>query len=320
MLKIAIVGTGIIAGLHIDAITAHPECELVALCDINEAKLKELCEKHSVFGCTDYKKLPESVDFDAVILNLPHYLHCEATEFFLNAGKHVLVEKPMATTVEECERMIEASKRSGKKLGIAHIQRHFNSISAVKQIYDSGELGRLCMYNENRSTNYFYDERPRWFLSKKTAGGGIAMNFAAHSFDKLLSVMNGAKIISIDAQCGNFVNDYDIEGHAQIFAKFDNNVSASITLFGYLASGYEAYYYFTKGILKVVGDSLEINRGDGLGFVPYPITFDKLPFARQIEEFRKFLDGESSKTPGGEYGAYIIDAIQTIYEKSEKSQ
>lgn len=319
MIKFAIVGTGIIATRHIDSINAIDGVELAAVCDINEEKAKQCSESCGVPYTLDYKELPSKFDFDAVILNLPHFLHCEATEFFLNAGKHVLVEKPMATTVEECERMIEASKRSGKKLGIAHIQRHFNSISAVKQIYDSGELGKLCMYNENRSTNYFYDERPRWFLSKKTAGGGIAMNFAAHSFDKLLSVMSGAKITSIDAQCGNLVNDYDIEGHAQIFAKFDNGVSAAITLFGYLASGYEAYYYFTKGILKVVGDTLEINRGDGLGFVPYPITFDKLPFARQIEEFRKFIDGESSKTPGGEYGAYIIDTIQTIYEKSDRA-
>lgn len=299
MLKFAIVGTGIIANRHIEAINSLDDVKLVAVCDINEEKAKQYSENCGVPFALDYKELPEKFDFDAVILNLPHSLHCEATEFFLNSGKHVLVEKPMANTVEECERMIKAANRSGKKLGIAHIQRHFNAISAVKSFYDSGELGKLCMYSENRSTNYFYDERPKWFLSKKTAGGGIVMNFAAHAFDKLLSVMDGAKIISIDAQCANLLNDYDIDGHAQIFAKFNNGVSACITLFGYLASGYEAYYYFTKGVLKVVGDSLEINRGDGLGFVPYQLKCDKLPFARQIEEFRKFIDGESSNTPDG---------------------
>ncbi|MBE6645214.1 MAG: Gfo/Idh/MocA family oxidoreductase [Ruminococcaceae bacterium] len=317
MLKFAIVGTGIIANRHIEAINSLDEVELVAVCDINEEKAKQYSEDLNVPYSLNYKELPERFDFDAVILNLPHGLHCEATEFFLDCGKHVLVEKPMANTPEECKRMIEASKRNGKKLGIAHIQRHFDAITEAKRIYGSGELGKLCMYTENRSTNYFYDGRPKWFLSKKSAGGGIVMNFAAHAFDKLLSVMEGAKIISIDAQCGNYLNDYDIDGHAQIFAKFDNGVSSSITLFGYLASGYEAYYYFTKGAVRIVGDNLEINRGDGQGFVEQKLSRDKLPFVRQLDEFCKLIKNEKTDTPDGEYGAYIIDAIKTVYEKSD---
>lgn len=317
MLKIAIVGTGIIVKQHLNAIEHLDDVELVAVCDVNEEKAKTYSEQCGVPYVLDYKEMPSKFDFDAVILNLPHGLHCEAAVFFLDAGKHVLVEKPMANTVEECDRMIEASKRNDKKLAIAHIQRYTSSIQAAKKIYESGELGKFCMFTENRCEHYFHDKRPKWFLSKKTAGGGIAMNFAAHALDKVLTVVYDAKIVSVDGQVSNFVNDYDVEAGAQIFAKLDNGASATVTLNGYCAVGYDTYFYFTKGALRTSKTTLEINRGDGQGFVPYETPAAALPsFAQEIDAFHRYIKGEPTDIPTGEYSRQIIDAIQTAYEKS----
>lgn len=316
MLKLAIVGTGIIVNSHLSAISQLDDVELVALCDVNEEKAKAFSEKCGVPYVLDYKELPEKFDFDAVILNLPHGLHCSAAEFFLDAGKHVLVEKPMANTVEECDRMMAAAKRNGKKLAIAHIQRYLSAIQQAKEIYESGELGKLCMYTEERCENYFYEGRPKWFLSKKTAGGGIAMNFAAHALDKILTVMGDAKVISVDGACGNLTRDFDVEGHSQIFAKFDNGVSACITLNGYAHTHYNVYFHFTNGALRIVGGKLEINRGDGKGFVALPEKTGLLGFAQEIDDFHKYIKGEPSNIPDGEYSRQIIDIIQTAYTKA----
>lgn len=128
---------------------------------------------------TDYRDIVKETEAEAVILNLPHFLQCEVTEFFLDSGLHVLVEKPMANTVAECDRMIAAAKRSGKKLALGHLQRFVASNRRVKEIYESGELGKFCMFHEFRSTDYFVPTRPRWFLDKKLAGGGIVMNYGA---------------------------------------------------------------------------------------------------------------------------------------------
>jgi len=315
MLKIAIVGTGIIAKNHTAAIKELENVTLSAVCDINEEKAKAYSEEWGVPYVLDYKELPEKADFNAVILNLPHGLHCEVAEFFLNAGKHVLVEKPMANTVEECERMIACAKKNNKKLAIAHIQRFYNHMQKIKEIYESGELGKLCMYTENRCEDYFYDKRPKWFLSKKLAGGGIAMNFAAHSFDKLLSIMDGAKITSVNASCGNYKNDYDVEGHAQILAKFDNGVSASITLTGYTALGSESNFYFTKGALKITGKSLTINRLDGNGYVPVELPSAPNAFTQEIDAFYRYVNDEDSNIPDGEYSKQIIAAIKAAYNE-----
>ena len=314
MLKIAIVGTGLIVKSHLRGLSKLDDCKLVAVCDINEEKAKACSEDSGVPYFLDYKELPAKVDFDAVILNLPHGLHCEVSEFFLDAGKHVLVEKPMANTVEECDRMIAAAKRNNKKLAVAHVQRFGPAIKMVKEFYDSGELGKLCMYTENRTINYFDDKRPRWFLDKKLAGGGPVMNLGAHALDKLYSIMPDANITSLDAQCGNYKNDYTIEGHAQIFAKFDNGVTASITLSGYTNTGYEAYYYFTDGALKVMNRKIEINRGLGNGFEPIDPPADDTVFADEIDAFHKYIKGEPTNIPDGEYSKRIISTIEKIYE------
>jgi len=313
MLKIAIVGTGIIVKSHLKGLSQLDDCKLVAVCDINEEKAKSYSEECGVPYFVDYKELPSSVDFDAVILNLPHGLHCEVSEFFLDAGKHVLVEKPMANTVEECDRMIAAAKRNNKKLAIAHIQRFNPVIQTVKKIYDSGELGKLCIYTENRAEDYFLDERPRWFLDKKMAGGGIVMNFGAHSFDKLFSVMGDVNITSIDAQCGNYKNDYTIEGHSQIFAKFDNGVTASVTFSGYTSAGSVTYFYFTNGAIKATSRTIEIKRGATQGFEPLEINGYNA-FAEEIDAFLKYIKGEPTNIPDGEYGKKIIGTIEKVYE------
>ena len=315
MIKIAIVGTGIIAGLHLDAISKLENCTLAALCDLNESKLNELCEKYGVPGFTDYKKMPDAVDFDAVILNLPHGLHKEATVFFLDKGKHVLVEKPMANTVEECDAMLEAAERNSKKLAIGHIQRFFRPNKVVKDIVDSGELGKLCMYSEQRSINYFLDNRPAWFTSKKMAGGGIVMNYGAHAFDKLFYI-TGKRPTEVYASTANLINDKDVEGHAQIFAKFDGGLSAVVTFSGYSDVVYESYYYFTGGAVRVNGvDSAFIRREGEKEWSAIDAKRDYGEFTVQLNEFIKLINGEPSEVADGYFSRDIIKTIENAYNQ-----
>ncbi|MBQ7011282.1 MAG: Gfo/Idh/MocA family oxidoreductase [Clostridia bacterium] len=309
MIKIAIVGLGIIADSHIKATKELAGVELVAVCDIDPEKVKRYSDSANVWGTTDYKELA-ALDIDAVILNLPHWLHCAASVFFLEAGKHVLVEKPMAMSVSECDEMIAASEKSGKKLAVGHIQRYFSSIKAAEHFYRSGELGKLCLYTENRTVNYFDEKRPRWFLQKEKAGGGIVMNYGAHAFDKLFYVMDDAKLVKLDSFCGNYLNSEDIEGHAQIFAGFDNGVSASITFSGYTSSGYDAYWYFTKGALRVRGTRCEVDRGTG--FEKFEVPFELSPFAEQLNEFCKYIGGKPANIPTAEYGRKVIAQIERV--------
>lgn len=313
MLKIAIVGTGAIASSHIKAIEANDKLKLVALCDLNEERVKALAEQRGVPYFLNYKDIPLAVECDAVILNLPHGLHASASIFFLEAGLHVLVEKPMANTVEECDAMNEAAEKSGKKLAIAHVQRYMAVNRKIKEIIDSGELGRLCMYNEQRSINYFLPSRAPWFTSKKMAGGGIVMNYGAHAFDRLCYTASCSPVEVIGA-CDNFINDRDVEGHAQMMAKCDNGVSATITFSGYSTVDYIIYYYFTGGALRVVGTStVEIKKEGERAWSPVAVDMSTDPFILELEDFRKFTNDEPTEIPDYAYSRKIIEAIQKGY-------
>ena len=311
MLKIAVVGTGIIGISHLNAIQQSESCVLCAICDLNEAAVKPLAEKYHVPYFTDYKDIVAKTEAEAVILNLPHWLHCEVSEFFLDNGLHVLVEKPMANTIEECNRMMKAAARNNRKLAIGHIQRFFQANRKVKEICDSRKLGELCMFNELRAENYFSASRPKWFLDKKLAGGGIVMNYGAHALDKLLYVMD-SKPVKINATIGNIVNDCSIEGHAQIHIRFENNVSANITFSGYGNGGYEAVYYFSKGALKVTGGT-QLSMNTGNGWEDVEVEKGKDAMLLQLEEFCKFIKNEPSEIVTGEYAVEIIRAIEEMY-------
>ena len=313
MFKIAIVGTGAIVSSHLSAIDKLDDCELVALCDLNEERVKTLAADHGVPYFLDYKEIPSKVECDAVILNLPHGLHAPASIFFLENGIHVLVEKPMANTLEECDAMEQAAEKFGKKLAIAHVQRYFPVNRKIKSIIDSGELGKFCMYNEQRSINYFLPSRPAWFTSKKMAGGGIVMNYGAHAFDRLCYT-TGTKITDVLGYCDNFINDRDVEGHAQIMAKLDSGASATVTFSGYSTVDYCIYYYFSKGALRVTGTSkVEIKREVDKDWTLVEVEAGGNEFRDEINEFHKYTLGQEADIPDCAYSRSIIEAITKAY-------
>ena len=310
-IKIAVIGTGSIGLMHLEAIEQSDDFELCAVCDVNEKAVKPIAEKYGVKYYTDYHEITSDLGIEAVILNLPHFLHCEASVWFLNNGIDVLVEKPMANSVKECDEMLKAEKKSGRKLAVGHVQRYFLANRVVKEYVESERLGKLVMYEERRTTDYFSDKRSRWFLDKKLAGGGIVMNYGAHALDKLFYI-TGMNEAEISSSFGNAKNEYNVEGHAQYFMKFKNCLSASVTFCGYAPCGYEVLYYFTNGTLKV-SESDSLYEYSNSGWKPIEVKEDGGFLKRQLTEFAKYIRGENSEICSGEYGKKVIEAIEKIY-------
>ncbi len=311
MIKTAVVGTGSIGEEHLSAIENLKEFQLCAVCDTNEEKGKAFAKKYGVRFFENYKDIPSQTDAETVILNLPHFLHCDAAVFFLEHGIDVLVEKPMANTVEECDRMIEAAKKNGKKLAVGHVQRYFASNAKVKEYIETKQLGELVMCEEHRTIDYFSEERPKWFLDKKAAGGGIVMNYGAHALDKIF-YLTGMKTAEITSLCANKKNNCNIEGHAQFFMKFENGLSAAVTFSGYGYCGYDTVYYFTNGALKV-SDTLDLSEFKNGKWEKIEVKEDGKFMERQLEEFAKMLKNKDNKMPDGEYGKAVISLIEKIY-------
>ena len=134
-LRVAVIGCGSIARYrHLGEFNNHSAVEIVAVCDIVEERAQEMAQQYGAKAYTDYEKLLEIENIDAVSVCLPNYLHAPVSIAALQAGCHVLCEKPMATSREEAEAMIEAAKNNNKKLMIAHNQRFVPSHAKAREL------------------------------------------------------------------------------------------------------------------------------------------------------------------------------------------
>ena len=155
MLKVGIVGFGFMGRMHFRHWKMVPDVKIVAICDANP-NIKEDTKKavgniagaegdidlESVELFRDLEEMLAKVKPDVISLTLPTYLHAECSEKALSQGVHVLCEKPMALTVTDCDRMIQAARKSGKVLQIGHCVRFWPEYAKAKEIVDSGKYGR----------------------------------------------------------------------------------------------------------------------------------------------------------------------------------
>ena len=305
MIRIGMVGAGVIAAAHADAIAENRDCNLEVVCDIDISKAEKVAMIHNATIVTDYKKIN---NVDAVIINLPHYLHCEVSCYFLEKGISVLVEKPMANTLDECDKMIETARLNNAKLAVGHVQKYFSANREMKRLIESERLGKLCMICEVRNIDYL-SGRPKWFLKKNMSGGGIVMNYGAHSLDRILYT-TGKKIKSVNSVISNPISDDDVELNAQILLGLEDDISASITFCGCHVPGeYEISYYFTNGVAKIKNgcELLVYEKGK---WSNYGGESRLMPL--QLSEFVKFINGEKSEIVTAKEGKEIIEILQKI--------
>lgn len=310
MIKIGIIGAGAIGSAHTGAISRNSECVLVAVCDLNIDKAKRLVEDTGARVYIDYKEMAEKEQLDAVILNLPHFLHRDVTVYFLERKVAVLVEKPMAITTEECNAMIAASEAYGTPLAIGHVQGYYSCYNKIKEYVQTGELGKLAHITETRNCDYF-TKRPKWFLDKKTAGGGIIYNYGAHTLDKIRFV-TGLEVVDIMAVGNNFLNNENVEAAAQMCLKYEGGVSAVCTYSaGLVPEQYDTYFYFTEGAAWVEsGTWLHVSK-KGAPYERVDLDYEYRLFDDQLGEFAKLIKGEESKIITGDYGKAIISVLES---------
>lgn len=315
MLRFGMIGAGSISARHLKVLDRNPRAQLSAIADLDRDRACSAAQPFGAAVYTDYRRMLEKETLDAVIINLPHYLHEESTLGCARKGIHVLLEKPISTSVSSCRRMTEICREHRVVLQVGHIQRYFPENRKAREIIISRALGDLLMIQDTRTSFYFSPDRPRWFLDKKLAGGGILMNLGAHSIDKL-KFLTDSHFTEITGSCGFGKPDASVEGNAQVFLKTDRGVTASVTLWGYHHIPLnETTLYFTGGVLKLhTGKNLEIWKEGA--FQELAGTDPLLPFEDQLEAFvQAILEGKAPETDG-RYAEDIMSVLETIYQKT----
>jgi predicted dehydrogenase len=226
------------------------------------------------------------------------------------------MEKPMAVSVADCDIMIDAAKRSGVKLMIAHIGHYICENRRAREIVRSRELGDLVMIADTRNVDYFVPSRPRWFLSKELAGGGIFINLGSHSIDKILFLTDSA--IKKITGTVNKRSSSDVEGSVQAYVELTNGVSAVVNCSGYKTPYVnETFLYFTEGTLKLAtGSGLWMSRGQEYEQVACPDK-EQDPFILQLKDFISCIEGNMEPPIPGECSRQVIAAVETVYKCGE---
>ncbi len=312
MIRIGIVGAGAIGIGHKDALMNRTDCTIAAICDVVEEKAKALADGTQAAVYTDYKEMREKEQLDGVILNLPHYLHKEVTVYFLSNRIPTLVEKPMANSVEECDAMIRACETNHTALAVGHVQKYYKCHKYMRDVIRRNELGKLCLITETRNVSYF-PNRPKWFLDKRLAGGGILMNYGAHTLDKIL-YMTGLSIDSVSANGSNLLTNDSVEAAAQVLVRLSGGCSAALTYSGCNSpEQYENYLYFTDGAAKIDHCStLWIAKGtDPFERIDIPGEDDIM--GEQLNEFVKMIQGKDSSISAPSYGREIVKWLEAAF-------
>ena len=185
-IKFALVGCGRISNNHFGSFEAHRDaCELVAVCDIDSAALQKAVERTGAKGYADYKEMLAETDADVIVITTPSGLHPEQAVQALEAGFHVVTEKPMATRLHDGERMVQAADKAGKRLFVVKQNRLNATLQLLKRGVTEKRFGKICMVHLNvfwtRPQSY-YDQGNGWRGTWEFDGGAF-MNQASHYVD-----------------------------------------------------------------------------------------------------------------------------------------
>lgn len=194
--RVGIIGCGGIAnGKHLPALKAVQEVEMVAFCDIIESRAQEAAKKYGTPDAkvyADYRKLLEDKSIDVVHVCTPNRSHSFITVDALEAGKHVMCEKPMAINAAEAKKMLDAAKRTGKKLTIGYQNRHRPDSLFVKAECEAGTIGEIYYA---KATALRRRAVPTWgvFLNEYEQGGGPLIDIGTHALDLTMWCMDNYK-------------------------------------------------------------------------------------------------------------------------------
>jgi len=231
-LRTAIIGCGKIAQVHAKTLQHMEETMLVAVQSRNREKASATA---AAFGATPYTDIAGMIKrerIDAVIICTPHPAHKEAAITAMQHGAHVLVEKPLAVTLEDCDAMMETAARTGRKLGMISQRRFYPSCRRIKEAIDAGKLGTpmlglVVMYGWRDEAYYRSDPwRGKW----QEEGGGVLVNQAPHQLD-LLQWFMGSEFEELYGVWQNINHPYiEVEDTASAIVRFKNGAVANIVV------------------------------------------------------------------------------------------
>ena len=337
-LNAGVIGLGM--GHHHLRCFKESRAKVLAICDVDESRLARMKQEFGVpFTFTSIDKMLEMKELDLVSVVLPNYLHAPVTIKALNAGKHVMCEKPMAMNARQGRKMARAAKASGKKFMMHFNSRFSPEAQVLKEYAESGILGDVyyarTVWNRRRGVPGLGG----WFTTKKLSGGGPLIDLGVHRLDLALWLMGNPAAISVSGFCHNKLalslssrlgRTMDVEDFSAGFVRLDNG--AVLSLEASWATNTEKAEDMSTAILGTKGSLFHYNAGDGyrmeakvvaerLGNVEVVTPKDYVPrYASAQQHFVDCIIDGKEPLATAEHGVRVMEILDALYESAEKGR
>lgn len=230
-LRFGVIGLGRAGSAMLSAMLRHPGIRVTAAADPIEEHRRRFAVEVEGETYASAQELCDRADVDVIYIATPHEAHEQHVVAAAKAGKHVIVEKPIALTLDECDRMIEAVERAGVKFIVGHTASYNPGVRRMRELIVSGEFGRLGMITSLAGTEFLYrPRRPEELDTSK--GGGIIYNQVPHQVDAV-RLLGGGMLRSVRAATGIWDPKRPTEGSSLAFLEFEDGAAASIYYNGY---------------------------------------------------------------------------------------
>ncbi|MBR5314951.1 MAG: Gfo/Idh/MocA family oxidoreductase [Clostridia bacterium] len=335
IINVGVISCSNMAKGHMRGVIRHPKAELVAICDIDVEKMNKVGDEFGIERrYADYKELLAQPDIDAVIIVTPDREHKDMAIGALEAGKHVLCEKPLALTREECVEIAEAVKKSDKKFMVGQICRYTPAFKAAKEIIDRGEIGELMFVESEYAHDYEKILKPgnwRWDpLRNGVVGGGC------HAVDLLRWIAGDPEEVQAYSNHKIFDPELPYDDSTIAIMKFPNNVIGKVFVSVACKREYtmRSLFYGTKGtiICDNRSNKFELFKTDIVdttteGLMPkqlnteipieIPVAINNHNASAEFEEFASIILEDKEVTTTVYEGAKTVAACFAIVDSAE---
>ncbi|MHA1698704.1 MAG: Gfo/Idh/MocA family protein [Promethearchaeota archaeon] len=333
ILKVGLIGAGSSAVNIAETIASISDLKFAGIANHNKDKAEKIAQQYSVpFVTADYKELCKKDDVDFVVISTPHGLHHEMTMYALEQGKHVLVEKPIATKVEHAKEMIDLARKKRLKLGVHFQTRFFDAVQEAKKIIDSGKLGKILHASVSvmwyREPDYY--NKSNWRGTWDLEGGGSLINQAIHPVDQMIYLVGNVK--KLYGMWTHAIHDIEVDDLTAAAFLFENGAFGTIQTSTCTKAAFPAKLtiFGSEAAIEINGNILTINEpgneikvidfaakeGGQVGSATDPRKFSIVAHSRLMQDFIDAIREDKDPLITGEEGLKSLKFVRAVYESN----
>ncbi|WP_159588002.1 Gfo/Idh/MocA family protein [Chelativorans xinjiangense] len=312
MINVGIIGAGHFGAVHARAVGRQAAARVHAVCSSDPAQAAAFAALHGGQPCRDWHALLNNNSVDAVVIATPHHMHTEIAVAAIEAGKHVLLEKPMAPTPWDCGAIEAAASRSNTILTIGHVMHFFRPIMVAREILASGRLGRPMTGMSSLVKLWMESNRRPWHLDPRT-GGGMLMTAGIHALDQLVWLMD-SRVAAVTALGGAFFHDQAADDTAYLGLRFLDGRIGQVSSIGYRDGAVSSKLQIVceDGVLDVdLNSGVRVGQGTLWSPVADSWQADGMDEAvyREWTDFLHAIESGGSPPVDATYGRHIVEIV-----------